>query len=47
MTDQTATTNLYVAPLNDDELGWSSLTLHDYVVKLGRYFHPVAHGFPR
>jgi hypothetical protein len=48
MTDQNTTSNLvYVAPLNADKLAWSSMTFYDYVARLGRYFHPIGHGFPK
>lgn len=48
MTTQNTTLNLvYVAALNNDQLDWSSLTFHDFVVKRQRYFHPVGNGYPK
>ncbi|HYB25860.1 MAG TPA: hypothetical protein VEF89_04540 [Solirubrobacteraceae bacterium] len=48
MTTQNTTSNLvYVAPLNDNSLDWSTLTFLDFVVERHRYFHPVGKGYPK
>lgn len=48
MTMQNETSNLvYVAALNDRALDWADITFKDFVVELGRYFHPVGRGYPK